>query len=299
VSAEYYVKPFAASAMKTQFNGFEAVKTGEIYLLFTKVDAAPKSEVTAPQSSIWHFGWNTPDSRKYNERFHAMGLRIAQMWDSNDGKLIDMSSDMFALSGPSDAFLATEPFPTQEQVLQLRMKRAQPSLKGGFGYLRGPDNSLIENSQAGQIERFNHIHVYHEHPQCAMIWYLNFLDATLPPTPAGTASGPPTETNCKRPYSPPTFPSFAKSGFVREPRGLVQFGDIAIMMVPWPGGGLASTRGYVVDHFAISVSDLDARLARMKVAGVKILEEVHPWGNMRAAMVEGPDRVAIELVEMK
>src|SRR5436190_5322843 len=63
-AAEYYPKPFALSATKTTFNGFEAVKTGNVYLLFTKVAATPQNELTGPQTSIWHFGWNTPDSRK-------------------------------------------------------------------------------------------------------------------------------------------------------------------------------------------------------------------------------------------
>ena len=31
----------------------------------------------------------------------------------------------------------------------------------------------------------------------------------------------------------------------------------------------------------------------------RFLEESHPWGNTRAAMIEGPDRIAIELVEVK
>jgi len=80
-AAEYYPKPFALSATKTTFNGYEAVKTGNVYLLFTKVAATPENELTGPQTSIWHFGWNTPNSRQYNEKFRAMGLEIAQMWD--------------------------------------------------------------------------------------------------------------------------------------------------------------------------------------------------------------------------
>jgi catechol 2,3-dioxygenase-like lactoylglutathione lyase family enzyme len=297
-AAEYYSKPFAASAMRTTFNGYEAVKTGDLHILFAKVNSAPKSELMAPQSAVWHFGWNTPDSQQYNQKFRSMGLKIAQMWDSNDGRLIDMSTDMPLLPGPSNAFLATEVYPTQEQIFELRAQGAQPTRKGGFGYLRGPDGAMIENAQ-GTVERFNHMHMYHEHPQCAMIWYVTYLDATLPAGRGGAPGMMPTAENCKRPYSPPTFPSFAKSGFVREPRGGVSFGDISISMVPWPGGGLQSTRGYVVDHFAIGVSDLDARMARMKSAGVKVLEDIHPWGSMRAAMVEGPDRAAIELVEAK
>ena len=100
-AAAYYPKPFAATATKTTFNGYEAVKTGNVYLLFTKVAAPPQNELTGPQTAVWHFGWNTPDSRKYNERFRAMGLEIAQMWDAADGKLVDMSSD--TLPGLADA----------------------------------------------------------------------------------------------------------------------------------------------------------------------------------------------------
>ncbi len=40
-AAAYYPKPFAQSAAKTTFNGYEAVKTGGVYLLFTKVAATP------------------------------------------------------------------------------------------------------------------------------------------------------------------------------------------------------------------------------------------------------------------
>src|SRR4029450_13056109 len=140
-AAEYYPKPFSASATRTTFNGYEAVKTGNLYLLFTKVDTPPQTELTGPQTSSWDFRWNTPGSRKYNERFRAMGLEIAQMWDAADGKLVDMSSD--TLPG----------LPTQEQILELRPRGTMPTRKGAFGSPRGPDGALIENAQAGQVER--------------------------------------------------------------------------------------------------------------------------------------------------
>jgi len=73
IAAEYYPKPFAQSATKTTFNGFEAVKTGNIFLLFTKVATTPQNELTGPQTSVWHFGWNTPNSRQYDENFRKMG----------------------------------------------------------------------------------------------------------------------------------------------------------------------------------------------------------------------------------
>ncbi len=281
-AAAYYPRAFPASAETTTFNGYAAVKTGNLYLLFTPVKTPPLTELTGPQTSVWHFGWNTPDSRKYNDRFRAMGLAIAQMWDAADGVLIDLSGD--ALPG----------FPTQEQVLELRAKGVKPTHQGGFGYLRGPDGALVENAQSGQVERFNHIHMYHEHPLCAMQWYARHLGARVPEN-AAAGSG-----ECRRPYAPPTWPSFFKfPGFVRDPSGAVFFDDISISIRPWPGGGLVGTRGTLVDHWALSVADLDRTVARLKSEAVPFLEEIHPWGSTRAAMIQGPDRIAIELVEVK
>ena len=286
-AAEYYPKAFPISATKTSFNGYEAVKTGNLYLLFTRVDAPPQTELNGPQTSVWHFGWNTPDSRKYDEEFRAKGLKIAQMWDAADGQLVDMSSDV--LPG----------LPTQEQILEMRAKGIKPTRAGGFGYLRGPDDAMIENAQSGQVERFNHVHMYHEHPLCAIRWYVQHLGATKPEG-SGGAPVAMTGEDCKRLYSPPTWPSFFKfPGFVREPSGSVMFDDINILIRPWPGGGLVSPRGHIVDHWALSVSDLAPTVARLKGEGIKFLEEIHPWGSMKAAMIEGPDRVAIELVEVK
>ncbi len=286
-AAAYYPKPFALSATKTTFNGFEAAKTGNVYLLFTKVATTPQNELTGPQTSVWHFGWNTPDSRKYDEKFRAMGLQIAQMWDALDGKLVDMSSDV--LPG----------LPTQEQILEMRAKGVQPAREGGFGYLRGPDGAMIENAQAGTTERFNHVHMYHEHPNCAMQWYAQHLGARMPQGRGGAPAAPPSGDCQTKLYAPPTWPSFAKTGFVRDPAGGVNFDDISISIRPWPGGGLVSPRGKIVDHWALSTASLDATVTRLKSENVKFLEEIHPWGNSRAAMIEGPDRIAIELVEVK
>jgi len=287
-AAEYYPKPFALSAAKTTLNGFEAVKTGNVYLLFTKVAATPQNELTGPQTSVWHFGWNTPNSRQYDENFRKMGLTIAQMWDAADGKLVDMSSD--TLPG----------LPTQEQILEMREKGTQPTREGGFGYLRGPDGAMIENAQAGTAERFNHVHMYHEHPRCAIAWYVTHLGARMPAGRGSSAPAVPSTSDCRTTaYAPPTYPSFAKTGFVREPSGGVLLDDIQILIRPWPGGGLASTRGKIVDHWAVSTANLDAAVTRLKGEGVRFLEEIKPWGNSRAAMIEGPDRIAIEIVEVK
>lgn len=304
-AAAYYSRPFAKTATQIKFNGYDAVKTGNLYILFTKVATPPTNELNGPQTSVWHFGWNTPNSREYNANFRAMGLTIAQMWNGNDdeSKLVDLSGDVPLPPGGG--------FPTMAQVLELRAKGAKVDplvTPGGFGYLRGPDGVMIENAQSGSVERFNHVHMYHEHPKCAADWYIAHLGARRPagqggpPPAAPTGPVPGTSSDCENPhtvYSPPTFPSFAKGGFVRDPPGVVSFDDISISMRPWPGGGLASTRGHLYDHWAVSTANLDVTVARLKIEGVKFLEEIHPWGSMRAAMLEGPDRIAVEIVEVK
>ena len=134
-----------------------------------------------------------------------------------------------------------------------------------------------------------------------MEWYVTHLGATIPqPQGRGAAAAPPATGDCHaKLYAPPTWPSFAKTGFVRDPAGGVNFGNISISIRPWPGGGLVSPRGTIVDHWALSTPDLTATVARLKREEVKFLEEIHPWGSMRAAMIEGPDRNAIELVDVK
>ena len=128
---------------------------------------------------------------------------------------------------------------------------------------------------------------------------MRHLGAIIPQGPGGAAAAP-AGAECKQRYAPPTWPSFFKfPGFVREPAGSVLFDDISISIRPWPGGGLVSTGGRIVDHWALSVADLALAVAQLKSEGIKFLEEIHPWGNMRAAMIEGPDRIAIELVEVK
>ena len=279
VAAAYYPKAFTTS-IQTTFNGYEAVRTvNGPYLLFTKVNALPP---TQPQSAIWHFGWNTPDSRAYLERFHALRLDVAPMYADPENTVVEISSDVLGS------------FPTTARLLELRAQGAQPVRVGGFQYLRGPDGALVEN--AGNFppaEYFNHVHLFHEDPACAQLWYVTHLGIGA----GGQGRGAPiTADNCKRPYEDVTWPAFDKAGMVRNPAGAVPVSDMASILIRPRHGPYVSPRGQIVDHFALSVPDLDAVVARLKGEGVKVTEEIHRWGTMRAAMIEGPDLVAIELV---
>ena len=84
------------------------------------------------------------------------------------------------------------------------------------------------------------------------------------------------------------------------PASGVMFDDVALI---WPVSQLerplAGTRGHLVDHFALSVANLDAWIAKLRAEGVKFLEGPYRLGDTRAVTIEGSSHEAIELVEIK
>ena len=280
---DYYLKAIPGTT-KENVAGFDAVKTNNIYMLFTKVNTPP---ATSPDTVIWHFGWILNDSRVELERFKKMGLKTIQMFtDDAGGPMIDITSDTF----PGTL--------TKTGLAEAKAKGVQPSRMGGYQYLEGPDGAIWENNGNGPV-RFDHLHLYHENPVCAQEWYITKLGTVRPPARGGGPSPVPTG-DCKLPYGEPSWPAPVKQGFVRQPGGRTVVDDVGFFILPKQGSApLAPTRGKVVDHMGLSVSDLTSTVARLKKEGVTFIEEIHPFGPTRAAMVEGPDRVAIELVEVK
>ena len=49
----------------------------------------------------------------------------------------------------------------------------------------------------------------------------------------------------------------------------------------------------------MSVANLDAWIDKLRAAQVTFLEQPYTIGGLRAVMIEGPSREAIELVEVK
>jgi len=157
-----------------------------------------------------------------------------------------------------------------------------------FAYMKGPDGALVEINSA-QTRAFIHVHLYSDAPLCAADWYQKHLGATSRATNPRT--GP-----CEVAFAAPSEPL----GVIRSPATTVKIGDINLIIYPRQHPGpLVSTRGHVVDHIAVSYSDFGFQVERLRQEGVKILEEPHPFGNTskRAAIIEGPDSIAIELVE--
>ena len=157
-----------------------------------------------------------------------------------------------------------------------------------FAYMKAPDGELVEINTSN-TRAFIHVHLYSDAPLCAAEWYVKHLGATS----RSQRSGP-----CEVPFAAPSEPL----GVIRSPAATVRFGEISLIIYPRQRPGpLASPRGHVVDHIALGVPDLVSALDRLRKSGVKVLEEAHPFGDSkaRAVMIEGPDAIAIELIETK
>lgn len=155
-----------------------------------------------------------------------------------------------------------------------------------FAYMKAPDGALVEINTSN-TRAFIHVHLYSDAPLCAADWYVKHLGASS----RAQRSGP-----CEVPFAAPSEPL----GVIRSPAATVRFGEVSLIIYPRQRPGpLVSPRGHVVDHIALSVADLTGTLERLRKAGVKVLEEPHLFGNskVRAAMIEGPDAIAIELIE--
>jgi hypothetical protein len=162
--------------------------------------------------------------------------------------------------------------------------------------MKGPDDALVEYAGDHPAERFNHVHLYQEDPLCAQLWYQKHLNA---PPRTGWGGVPVTEADCKVPRGADrTWPSLNREGMFRSPRAGVEFGDVALIWYANQGDRpLAGSRGQLQDHIALSVTDLDAWIDKLRSEGVTLLEDPYPLGDTRAVMIEGPSREALELVE--
>jgi catechol 2,3-dioxygenase-like lactoylglutathione lyase family enzyme len=188
---------------------------------------------------------------------------------------------------------------TKTQIVDAKARGVQPTRTGGFAYMRGPDDALVEYAGNHPAERFNHVHFFQEDPYCAQLWYQQHLNA---PVYAGRTSATPlTETTCKVERGPDrTFPALEPHGMFRTPSAAVVFGDVAFLWYMRQGDRpLVSPRGHVYDHIALGVADLDAWVAKLRGEGVRFLEEPYRLGDTRAAMIEGPSLEALELVEIR
>ncbi len=285
----FYAKEFPSTS-RTNWEGMPALASPDnILIVFHKVARAPDAD--ANTTAYWHFGWNVADSRKSMETFRAQNI-LAPFYTDEQGDFVGISSDTYP-------YPPGVPGRTGAQLAEAKAQNLQPSRRGGNGYILGPDGAIIEYT-GNRPERVDHVHMWQDDPLCAQLWYQTHLEAT--PRRGRADSAPPLSLeNCKTPRATePSWPSLTKNGTYRSPTGGVSFSGVAMNWYPNQGSKLlAPTRGHLIDHVGLSVTDLDAWVAKLKAENVTFLEQPHKLGDTRAAMIEGPSHEAIELVEIK
>ena len=289
---DFYVRNFPSTS-RGQWGGMSVLKSpNNVMVLFNKVASPP---AIAPQSAIWHFGWHVTDLRAARQKFRGItNMSLLPLYTGDGSGAVDISADTWPGKG-SVLGLTAE---------QIAAAKATGEKRGGgpngFGYLRGPDNVIIEYQGVQPQERFNHVHMYQDQVFCAQVWYQQHLNA--PQMPGRGGDKPLDEVTCKTARGPDrTWPALEPEGMFRTPTAAVLFGDVALTWYANPGDKpLAGTRGQLYDHIGLSVGDLDAWVAKLRAEKVTFLEDgIYKRGDTRAIMIEGPSREAIELVEVK
>ena len=124
-----------------------------------------------------------------------------------------------------------------------------------------------------------HLHLLSVTPSAAAAWYRNVLGARVELAPPSSSS---------RELAPPEH---------RLPEALVWIGETGLLIyrtVP----PLLSTRGQRADHFAIACRDFDEVVTSLRERGVAVTLGTADGVDGRTAMIEGPDRIAIEIIEV-
>jgi catechol 2,3-dioxygenase-like lactoylglutathione lyase family enzyme len=283
---DFYTRQFP-STTKGAWGGFPALQSpNEVLVLFTQIDSPPP---TAPQSAIWHFGWHVTDARRSLATYQLRPeVALLPLYTSDEGGSVLISSDTWPGTGGVLGL-------TKTQIADAKEKGVRPKGGGGFAYMRGPDDALVEYAGDHPAERFNHVHLYQEDPIGAFLWYQKHLNAPMRQgfTPAEV------ERTMRR--SPDrTWPALNREGMFRTPRAGVEFVDVALIWYAKQGEEpLAPSLGQLQDHVALGVADLDAWAEKLHAEGVGFIAEPYRLGDTRALMIEGPSREAIELVEVR
>jgi len=293
---DFYMKAFPTTS-RTTFGGQPALRSpNNVLVLFNKVAAPP---ATQPQTAFWHFGWHVTDVRATLDRFLKQNIPLLPLYTGEGTRTVFVSSDTYPGAGGVLGL-------TREQVDDARSKGVKPAGGAGFAYFRGPDDAMVEYQGNMAVERFNHVHMYQDQPFCAQLWYQAHLSVSYPAPRAGQPVR--TEQNCRvERGADKTLPALDWDGMYRTPSlTTTTFGDVSLFWyMNQSGTPAAPTRGHLMDHMALSVNNLDAWLSKLRSEGVAILREPYNVSvqsaalGIRAFMIEGPSREAIEFVEVK
>lgn len=159
-----------------------------------------------------------------------------------------------------------------------------------FMYVESPEHALIEVQTAANAN-FMHVHLLSDDPVATSDWYVKEFGMARrgqPTRQVRVFGGIPTGPSASLSLDSVTFVIYptdhAKAIYPKIWEGRTQY---------------ATSRGRVIDHFALSVDNLNETIARLKKDGVVVIGEPTAvvGGRLRSVFVKGPDNLEIELVE--
>jgi catechol 2,3-dioxygenase-like lactoylglutathione lyase family enzyme len=156
-----------------------------------------------------------------------------------------------------------------------------------YAYVDGPDHALVELNTANH-HHFGHVHMFSADPPAAADWYAKTLGIKL------RGARREVRTYHDNQIAPSATLTADHVSMIIYP---VEYLKTYVSPASRAVTVLAPTRGRVIDHLGFAVDDLDAWLVRLRATGVKISAEPRSNGPIKFAFIEGPDRVAIELIE--
>lgn len=293
---DFYVRAFPSTS-KTTFAGQPALASpNNVLVLFNRVATPP---ATQPHTAFWHFGWHVTDVRATRDRLLKQHVTLLPLYTGLPAVALAKEGE-----GTGTVFISSDTYPgtggvlglTAAQVADAKARGVKPNGGAGFAYLRGPDDALVEYQGNMKAERFNHVHMYQEQPFCAQLWYQKHLNV-----PTAPKQSPRTEADCGVERGPDkTLPALDWDGMYRTPAVTsTVFGDVALFWyMNQTDTPAVSTRGRLMDHIALSVTNLDAWIAKLRAENITFLEQPYAVGAYRAVLIEGPSREAIELIEV-
>ncbi len=285
---EFYMQAFPATS-RTTFAGQPALASpNQVLVLFNKVGTPPATE---PHTAYWHFGWHVVDVRAARDRFLKQNITLLPLYTGDGTGTVFISSDTWSGSGGVLGL-------TRAGIEDAKRQGVKPVGGAGFAYLRGPDDALVEYQGNMKMERFNHVHMFHDQPYCAQLWYQKHLNvAVAAPRPGQSARN--AATCAVQRGADKTLPALAWDGMYRTPSiTSTAFSDVSLFWyMNQADTPAASSRGHLIDHIALRVDDLDAWMTKLRTESVTVLEGPYSIGEHRAILIEGPSREAIELIQ--
>jgi len=299
---EFYLRLWP-SGTREEIAGHPAF-VAEMALLFNRVDTPPAGgwspalERSDPQSAFWHIGAFV-NTTGLLERLASEGVDVLPLWTGPDDPRGVPRSGLTPYAGIVGASALAD-------------AQAAPPREGGFGYLHGPDGAIVELTGSARTNpSFSHVHLFHEQPRCAANWYVEHLGMSIPPRrDPGTRDTIPVERwpDCaSEPVGEAGWPSLEHRGTLRSPNGSVRFANGTIGFYPRQcrdgrcgagDGPLVPSAGQVLDHVGFRVDAIGPWIARLRAQGVTLLDGPYEFGEGRGVLVEGPDGLGIELVEL-